>query len=224
MFVLKENLAPKQVIWAKKNIYYDRPDIELTNKTAMYLITMVNEDYFLGCPLTTSCSNRNLTILSSSNYPLKRDSRINNCLYKLETEDVLSIPLFEIDDKAFLHFQRELYKKIVLGCIYSPTEYNDLFVEELLKTYKPKPDSILVYPSEEKVFRYYYLYDESDEYYSLLNLTKEENNYYLASTNIVAVPKSIRFFDFYTNHNLTRDEIEQSLGAGGFQKKIGKLN
>ena len=163
MYKLNKIVAPRSVIWAKKSIYYDKPELSNPDKTSMFLVTYVNEDYFFGCPLTMNPSPKNSTVLLKSHYPLKRDSRVNEYLYKLTGQDIIGDELFKVTRGTLEYFKRCLYQRIVLGNAESPEEYNDIFVEEYLKDYRPTVNNIVVYPSAEKVFRYYYVAGETEK-------------------------------------------------------------
>lgn len=224
MFTLKKNLNPGTVIWAKRKIFYDRPGEIVDNRRSMYLVTMINHDYFLGCPLTTNASLRNSTVLKKSLYPIKWDSKINECLYKLTIDDIVSSTSFKITEGTFNHFKRDLYRRIIVGSADSPTEYNEMFVEEFLKDNQPRPNNVVVYPSEEKIFKYYYVYEEDENDYVLIKLNKEETHTYsLSDPNPVKIPKSIRFFDYFSTHNITRESVIEFVNNGAYQKKIGTI-
>ena len=83
MLILSKDLHPGMVVWAYKAPYYDDPYKVKFNDKGMYLITKVNYDYFFGCPIVASNSPKNTTILHKSIYPLRYDSRINECIYKI---------------------------------------------------------------------------------------------------------------------------------------------
>lgn len=209
MYTLKKDLHPGTVVWANRKIYYDRPDQELFGKRAMYLITSLNTNYFFGCPLTTNTSKRNGTILRSRFYPIKHDSRVNECLYQLEYEDIIPTTSFAITENTFKNFKRNLYKKIVIGAADSPSEYNDVFVEEYLLDNKPPVDSILVYPSDEKVFYYYYVCSNHGDHYTAIRLNEKSYNYTVAGDDLIEIPKSIRFYDYFTTYNMSSKEKQK---------------
>ena len=130
MYILKKDIVPGTVLWGKKKIYYDAPGLDVENKKCMYVVTMVNDDYFFGCPLTRKNSARFYTGLSSDKYPVQKNTRISECLYKLDYDDIVGPKHFSIEEKTFEHFKKNLYKKIAIGRADSPKEYNDLYVEE----------------------------------------------------------------------------------------------
>lgn len=213
MYKLNKIVAPRSVIWAKKSIYYDKPELSNPDKTSMFLVTYVNEDYFFGCPLTMNPSPKNSTVLLKSHYPLKRDSRVNEYLYKLTGQDIVSDELFKITRGTFEYFKRCLYQRIALGHAESPEEYNDIFVEEYLKDYRPTVNNIVVYPSAEKVFRYYYVAGETEKDYLLLKLNKNSyNNFSLIHEQILPMSKSVRFYDYYTSDSLIDDPTQITAG------------
>lgn len=222
MFILKKDIIPGTVVWAEKDIYYDQPDKKISGKRSMFLVTMINTDYFFGCPLTVNTSAKNQTVLSTKFYPVKKDSRVTECLYKIPYTNIANSKTFKVSDGTFKHFKRNLYKKIILGFADSPDEYNELFVNEFLKNNIPSIDDIIVYPSDDKVLKYYYIYDLDEETYSLLRLKKDGYNYSLNSNCIEFIPKSIRFFDYFTNHNMHRPSSDE-IKVEGVQKRIGTL-
>ena len=215
MYILKKDITPGMVVWGKKTVYYDQPEKIIHGKSCMYVVTMVNEDYFFGCPLTTQSCMKNSTVLSSTIYPIRQDSRIRESLYKVYYDEITSSNTFKVSPRTFEHFKRNLYKRIILGQSDSPRMYNELFVEEYLREHVPAIDNILVYTAPDKQFKYYYLYDENETDYVgvRLNLHKENGqyNYSLYDQKLVNIPKSERFFDCYTNHTLSRDAVEEGL-------------
>lgn len=202
MYLLKDDLCPGTVVWANRNIYYDRPDEALYGKRSMYLITSLNTEYFFGCPLTTNFSRKNSTVLRKKFYPLRQDSRVNECLYKLEYNDIASSVTFKVSRGTFENFKRNLYKRIAIGAIDSPDEYNDIFVKEYLMYNKPEIGNILVYPSEEKVFKYYYICSNRGDSYTVIKLNEDNRNYEVASSEMMEIPKAIRFYDYYDTYNM----------------------
>ena len=225
MYILRKDIKPGVVIWGDRNIYYDDPTKILHGRKSMYVITMVNEDHFYGCPLTVNKSGKNCTILSTKHYPIKQDSRITECLYKLSYSDIVSDTKFTLTEGTFEHFKRSLYKRIILGSADSPKEYNEIYVNEYLKEHVPRVNDILVYPSEEKQFKFYYLYDQDDENYICVSLNQEKDKdkylYSIEKIELINIPKSIRFFDYFTKHSLNRDTVEEALGAKVKVKSIG---
>jgi len=212
MYSLVKDLAPKSVVWAHKNIYYDEPGLKIEDKKSMFLITMVNEEYFFGCPLTKNNSLKSGTVLHKSVYPIKYDSTINERLYKLCSDDIVGSERFKVSDGAFEHFTRRLYQRIAIGKIDSPEEYNELFVSEYLKNHYPVTGDIVVYPSCDKIFKYYYIYSEDRKQYHGLKLQREGyNNYHIASNYLSAISKDIRFYDYYKNHMIRREDITKVL-------------
>lgn len=209
MFQLKKELIPGTVIWANRNIYYDEPDRPLYGKSSMYLITMLNSDYFFGCPLSISNSTKNRTVLHKKYYPIKYNSKIKECIYRLSYEDIVSPKKFQISEGTFEHFKRKLYKKIILGYVDSPKEYNDIFIEEYLKEHQPAIGSILVYPTEEKVFKYYYICDMDQDTYSVLPLVNKKHIYSLISDKKETISKNIKFFDYFQNFKLEKSTKER---------------
>lgn len=205
MYIVNKNVFAKSIVWANKNIYYDKPNDQIENKRSMFLITMVNEDYFFGCPLTVNDSNHNRTVLRKKHYPLKQDSKITECLYKLTYEDLISNKYFMITDGTFEHFTRSLYQRIIIDQMESPKEYNELFVNEYLKSHQPNINDVIVYPSNEKIFKYYYILDEDENNYQLLKLNKLGLwNYNIDNSDeyIIVKPKSERFYDYYSKYNI----------------------
>ena len=215
MYLLRKDITPGMVVWGEKTVYYDQPEKIIKNRKCMYVVTSVNKDYFFGCPLTTQSCMKNSTILSSKIYPIKQDSRVRETLYKVYYDQIVSSQTFKVSPRTFEHFKRNLYKRIILGQSDSPRMYNEPFVEEYLRDHVPSIDNILVYTAPDKQFKYYYLYDENETDYIgvRLNLNKEnhEYNYSLCGKELVHIPKSERFFDCYTSHNLSRDVVEEGL-------------
>lgn len=215
MYILKKDITPGMVVWGEKTVYYDQPEKIIKNRRCMYVVTSVNDNYFFGCPLTTQSCMKNSTILSTKHYPIKQDSRIRETLYKVYYDQIVSSQSFKVSERTFEHFKRNLYKRIILGESDSPRMYNEPFVEEYIRTHQPEIDNILVYTSPERKFKYYYLYDENiTDYIGVrLNLEKENGkfNYTVSDKELVTIPKSERFFDCYTSHTLSRDEVEEGL-------------
>ena len=202
MYLLKDDLCPGTVVWANRNIYYDKPDQVLYGKRAMYLITSLNTDYFFGCPLTTNHSKRNSTVLKRKFYPIKQDSKVNECLYKLEYNGIASSATFKVSKGTFENFKRNLYKRIVIGVADSPDEYNDIFVEEYLLDNKPAIGNIIVYPSDEKVFHYYYVCSNHGDNYTVIKLNEDSHNYSVVDNALMEIPKNIRFYDYYDTYSM----------------------
>lgn len=221
MYMLKKDLCPGTVVWANRNIYYDKPDEFLCGKKAMYLITSLNTDHFFGCPLTINSSKRNGTILKSKFYPIKCDSRVNECLYYLKYEDIIGNTSFKVTENTFRNFKRNLYKKIVIGAADSPDEYNDIFVEEYLLDNKPSINSILVYPSDEKVFHYYYVCSNHGDNYTVIKLNEDSHNYSVAGNKLMEIPKDIRFYDYYDIYSMDESN-KQKIKAIKEAKKYDK--
>lgn len=222
MFRLKKELIPGTVVWANRNIYYDEPDRPLYGKRSMYLITMVNSEYFFGCPLTTSSSTKNRTVLDKKYYPIKYNSRITECLYCLSYFDIVSPKTFQISEGTFEHFKRDLYKKIILGYADSPKEYNDVFIEEYLKDHQPTIGNILVYPTEEKVCKYYYICDMDQDTYSVLPLVNQKYIYSLVNDKKETIPKNIKFFDYFQNYKL-EEKTEERLMILTKTRNLGSM-
>lgn len=212
MYIDYNDITPKSVVWANKSIYYDKPGMIFPETRSMFVITMINEDYFLGCPLTTNNTLRNRTVLKKDFYPIKKDSRISTTLYKINKDDILSNKKFELTDGTFEHFKRDLYQKIVLNHMESPKEYSDMFVSEYLKDHYPKVNDVVAYPTNDRVFKYYYVYDENDKNYIGLSLDKMAHNIYVPNTtNFTTISKDIRFYDYYDDSALTRDMVDNYL-------------
>jgi len=224
MYILKKDITPGTVVWGEKTVYYDQPEKVLHNRKCMYVVTMVNDDYFLGCPLTTHVSKKYITVLESKYYPIKRDSKISECLYKVYYDQIVSPATFQVRPGTFEYFKRCLYKRIILDQAASPRMYNEPFVEEYLANHKPEVDNILVFPSREKVFKYYYLYDEDDNNYVCVRLNIHQDtqpySYSLSNQELVTIPKTERYFDCYTKHPLSRETVEEGLKKPN-QKTLG---
>jgi len=227
MYSLKRELVPGTVVWGERKIYYDDPNRKLQGKRSMYLITSVNSDHFYGCPLLVRNNEKNGTLLSKKHYPLKYDSIVMECLYKLSYSDILSPMSFRVSPKTLEHFRRNLYKKIILGHAESPEEYNELFVKQFLEDNVPTTNDIVVYPSEEKVFKFYYIYDDLEDRYKGIKLEQHKDDgvysYTITDGKLVDLPKSVYFYDFFPNHPVKREDIEESVNKKGFLKKLGSV-
>lgn len=222
MYKLEKEIVPGTVVWAEKKVYYDIADKVPNIRSNMFVITMVNDDYFFGSPVAKNNYMKNYTVLSTKFYPIREDSRILECIYKILPSDIVSPKSFKITPQTLEHFRRNLYKKIILGHAISPVEYNEAFVQDFLNTHVPKVDNVIVYPSSEKILKHYYIYDEDEENYSLLRLNKEGFNYYIGSKTLETVPKDVRFFEYFTDHSLPRPSVEQ-IETQNYQKKLGSI-
>jgi len=225
MLILKKDIVPGMVVWGEKNVYYDQPDRSIEDKKCMYVVTMVNDDYFLGCSLTTQACKKNSTILSKKHYPIRNDSRVRETLYKVYYDQIVNSRSFKLDPNTFEYFKRNLYKRIMLGNADSPSEYNEAFVSEYVKEHVPSVDSIVMYTAPEKKYKYYYAYSENEADFICVPLNRENINenivYSVMSDEFVTIPKTVRYFDFFTNHTLSREEVEQEVQSVNKQKKIG---
>lgn len=212
MYILKKDLNPGCVVWANRNVCYDASVTSLSSKRGMFVITNINKDYFLGCRITSNPLFMQQTILKKELYPIKHDSRILECLYKIPYDDIVSSKSFKISKGTFNHFKRGLYQRIVIDSIESPEEYNDEFVRSYLKMNIPKPNNIIVYPSSDKKFKYYYICEEDKDNYIVLSLDKTKDyNYSLDNSEISIMPKNIRFYDYFNNHPLERETVNKVL-------------
>lgn len=227
MYTLKRDVVPGTVVWGERKIYYDQPNKPLYGKKSMYLVTMINDDYFFGCPLKTKIPGNGSTVICKKNYPIKQDSAVDECLYKLEYSDIVNPSSFRVSSGTFDHFKRNLYRKIVLGMSNSPKEYNDLFMEEYLKNHTPRVDDVIVYPGEEKTLKYFYICDEDNDNYTLLPLKKDkicdESIYTITDNKLTSMSKSILCYDFYREHSLSRLKVDNALNKCEYQKKIGTI-
>lgn len=225
MYILKKDVVPGMVVWGEKTIYYDQPGKMIDGKHCMYVVTKVNEDHFLGCPLTTQTCRKNSTVLSSKNYPIKYDSRIRETIYKVYYDQIVSPSTFMLTERTFEHFKRNLYKRIMLGKCDSPSCYNEPFAEEYFMEHVPSIGDVLVYPSDNKQFKYYYTYGETEEDYLgvPLELNRDDGSftYTIVSSELVNIPKSTRYFDIYSNHSLTREEVDAVVNCDKKQKTLG---
>lgn len=209
MFVLSKELIPGMVVWSYKAPYYDDPNKMKFNAKGMYLITKVNYDYFFGCPIVAGGSPKNSTMLHKSVYPLKYDSRVNECIYKIPNSDIISNHTFQLLPKTFEYFKRKMYERIALGYAEGITEYNDIFANDYLNDHIPKVGNVISYPSEEKKLRYYYIYDEDKSNYILISLDKEDYNYSLHDTKKIVMPKKTRFYTYYENAGMDHDKVDE---------------
>ena len=223
MYVIKEDIAPGCVLWAKRSIYYDRPNQPIENKANMFFVIKAMDENFWGCPLEKNNCSKNYNILKSKFYPIKYDSKVVTNIYKIPYEDVQSPVLFKVTEGTLQNIKKNLYKRIILGYSEGPKEYNNVFTEEFLKENVPQVDNIIVYPAGYKSYKYYYIYDDNEEYYSLIELKKHDIDYFSVIDNDeVLMPKNIPYFDFYSKHSLTRGEVNKSL-FGIKEKKLGSI-
>lgn len=214
MFKLNRELVPGMVVWAQRQPYYDAPEKLKQGAKSMYLITKVNSRYFFGCPLTTSPSPRNCTILRKGLYPISYTSRISECIYKIAKADIVNPKTFFVSPKTLEYFRRKMYERIILEHAEGPKEYNEIFVNDYLLDHIPRRDDIIVYPSKEKKFKYYYIYDVCENDYTLLKLNKADGKYSLCDTDKIIMPKSTRFFSYYRDSGIIRDDIECIIAQG----------
>lgn len=225
MYLLKKDIIPGMVVWGEKTIYYDQPDKIVDGRRCMYVVTKVNEDHFLGCSLTTQTCKKNSTVLSKKNYPIQHDSRIRETIYKVYYDQIVSPSTFMLTERTFEHFKRNLYKRIILGKCDSPSFYNEPFAEEYFREHIPAIGDVLVYPSDNKKFQYYYVYDKTEEDYLgvQLDLNRDDGSftYTVIGDEIVNIPRSIRYFDIYSNHTLTKEEIDNVINSTKKQKSLG---
>lgn len=212
MYVLTKDIIPGCVVWADKKVFYDRPGEKIEPKRTMFLITTVNEEFLLGCPLSKSQSTRNRTILFKEFYPIKYNSRVTEDLYLLARDDVYTGRHFVIKDTTFEHFKRSLYQRIAVDKMISPEEYSEIFVEDYLREHYPKKDSLVVYPSDDKMFKYYYIYNEDENNFFGIKLNRiGYDNYYVIDPKVETISKQIRFYDYYEKSPISRLEVEKSL-------------
>lgn len=219
MLILSKDLHPGMVVWAYKAPYYDDPYKVKFNDKGMYLITKVNYDYFFGCPIVASNSPKNTTILHKSIYPLRYDSRINECIYKISNYDIVSRKSFSVLPETLEYFKRKMYERIVLGYVEGKEEYNDIFVNDYLSTHIPTKGNIISYPSKEKKLYRYYIYDEDKSNYILIELDKIDGDYFVHNTKKIVMPKHIRFFSYYENPNMDHNKIREIISITKQEKK-----
>lgn len=212
MYALTKNIIPGCVVWANKKVYYDKPNEPIELRRSMFLITFVNEKMILGCSLTKNNSTRNRTVLYASHYPIKQDSRINEDLYELRREEILPGKHFVISERTFEYFKRSLHQRIAVDMMVSPKIYSDIFENEYLKDHYPKVDDIAVYPSIDKKFKYYYIYDEDEKNYFGVKLDRTGyDNYWIAENSLQIISKSVKFYDYYEKKLIERDEVSKVL-------------
>lgn len=220
---LREDLHLGTVVWACKSNYYVEPDNAYTKKAQMFLINKLNPDYFLGSPLSIRKGGEKSTVLNHNFYPLRSDSILIECLYRIPYEDIVNNKTFQITEGTLTHFRRNLYKRIILGEAYGLDEYNEMFVRDYLEDNKPSINDIVVYTTEEKNLQYYYICEEDENTYFGFWLNREDgyNRYTLASDEIEEVSKEKRFFDYYRDPFMKgHNDI---VGEGNKVKKIGSI-
>ncbi len=219
MLILSKDLHPGMVVWAYKAPYYDAPYKVKFQDKGMYLIVKVNYDYFLGCPVVISNSPKNSTILHKSIYPLRSDSRVNECIYKISNNDIVSRKNFSVLPETLEYFKRKMYERIVLGYAEGKEEYNDIFINDYLSTHIPSKGNIITYPSKEKKLYRYYIYDENKRNYVLIELDKIEGDYFIHNTKKIVIPKKIKFFSYYENPNIDHNKLKEMLFVHGQEKQ-----
>ena len=88
-------------------------------------------------------------------------------------------------------------------------------------------NDIIVYPSEEKVFKFYYIYDDLEDSYKGVKLEQHKDDgiysYTITDGKLIDLPKSIHFYDFFTNHPVKREAVEERVNEKGFLKKLGSI-
>ena len=223
MYITKKDINPGCVLWAKRSIYYDQPNKPVENKANMFFVIKAMDDNFLGCPLERNNCNKNYNILKSKFYPIKYDSKVVTNIYKIPYGDIQSPILFQVTEGTLQNIKRNLYKRIILGYSEGPKEYSDIFTKEFLSENVPCVDNIIVYPSSDKKYKYYYIYDDNEEYYSLIELKRHDIDYFsVIDNNEVLMPKDIPYFDFYSDHSFDRSEVDKAL-FGIKEKKLGSI-
>lgn len=210
MYIVNRTILARSVIWANKNVYYDKPNVQPKNRKSMFLVTMVNDDYFFGSPLTINDSIRNRTVLRKELYPIKQDSKITENLYKLTYNDIVNNKCFMITEGTFERFIRTLYQRIAIGQMDGPEEYNQTFASYYLKNHKPKVNDIIAYPSDEKKFKYYYVLDEDDDNYQLLKLNKIDLYNFIIDNSIVNMSKNVMFYDYYSGYTINGNILSRN--------------
>lgn len=223
MYSINKNIFPGHVVWAYRNVYYDQPEKIVFNKVNMFLVLKTKDDYFYGCKVERNSEGCKSNVLKKKFYNLKYDSRVAPDIYKINFFDIASSESFKVTEGTLANIKRNIYKRIILGHNKGPIEYQEVFVKDYLKDNKPKVDNIVVYPSVEKEFKYYYIYEDNDEYYSLIKLKKENTNTYsVEDNNEVIMSKDIPYFDYYVNHSLLRDTVDRSI-FGIKEKKLENI-
>lgn len=206
-------LVPGTVVRAHSAEFYDCKNDGRLNKRRMYVIVKEMPKYILGCRITSNLSKKNATIIQKDKYPfLYVDSKIDECIYRIPKSDIDSLKTFRIEPGTMEYFRRRLYQRIVLGFADGINEYNDMFVYDYLEDHVPQTNNIIVYPSDELQYKYYYIYDTLDDDYELVELSKKSLGVFcVTGSNTIIKPKNIRFYTYYTDHNITRDEVSKSL-------------
>lgn len=220
---IEKYLEPGNVLWARRDIFYDQPERIVSDKVNMFLVLKKEDNSFLGCKIEKNPVGGNKNVLKKRFYPLKYDSRVASDIYKIDFDAIASSYTFRVSEGAFSNIKRNIYKRIVLGYNKGPKEYQEEFVKDYLEENKPQEDNIIVYPSIDKRYKYYYVYEDNEDYYSLIELKKHDFDYYtIMSNEEVLMPKNIPYFDFYKEHSLTRSDIDYVL-FGIKEKKIGSI-
>lgn len=219
----KDYIEPGVVVWANRNIFYDQPDKIITDKINMFLVLKKDDNSFYGCKLDKNPVDGTSNVLRKKFYPLKYDSRVSADIYKIDFDSIANTCTFKVTEGTLSNIKRNIYKRIVLGYNQGPIEYQEEFVKDYIKEHRPETDNIIAYATNEKKYQYFYIYENEDEYYSLIKLKREGINYFsLESSNEVLMPKTIPYFDYYTSHNLTRDNVDKYL-FGNKEKKLGNI-
>ena len=212
MYHDKNNVIPSSVVWASRNVFYDQPDKTIDKQINMFLVLKTEDMHFYGCKLEKNPTGGTNNVLKKKFYPLKYDSRVAANIYKIPFNDIVNNFTFMVTQGTFQNIKRNIYKRIILGHNEGPVEYQEMFVNDFLKDNQPQVDNIIVYPSEEKQYKYYYIYDDMGDYYSLIQLQKEEKDHFsVLDSKEILVPKQARYFDCYDNHTLSREEVEEYL-------------
>lgn len=202
MNCIGENIKLKSgtIVLAQRVPYYDAPWLVQREQISTYVVTKDADNYFLGCPLTKidSCP-KNDTVLTTAQYPfLKHDSRIKECIYKVNKDTITSEKIFQLSPASYHHFRRKLYERIVLNHVEGPQQYYDEFADEYMKDFMPKVHNIIVYPANFKSFESFYIYNMDDENYQLAAADKISFNHYIVDFDKILIKsKHDRYFNYY---------------------------
>ncbi len=212
MLVLKKDIIPGMVVWAKKVPFYDDPSLVKDSDSSLYAVVYRNDEALLACPLVNQYAKCDaVTYLSPSEYPLRYTSKIKELIYKVPNETVIGNHNFALAQNKYEYFIRRLYQKILSNRAEGVTEYNNLFTDYYFDTHRPSIDSIIVYPraNENGRFRKYYVVDEDDSSYKLKEIIGSKNDgYTFLDAPIVDMPKDRKYYSVYMDSKVHKEMIK----------------